>query len=258
MRQMLDAPRSASPSELSAARRQTFELRMRRWWPDLLAGLAEVYPAEESEALAARLGAAAERAFAERDPDLQRLDEARTLTPDWFQSPRTLGYAAYTERFAGRLSDVADQLPYLQELGVTYLHLMPLLQPRPGDNDGGSSGSCSSSVSTSSPTNVSRRPPSSGASSRSTSAPRSGSTTPYRATTWTSTSTSSAATPFGPRPCTRTTPGHADTTARTRTSPSCSRPCCAPPGGGKPPGGPRAPTTAACVPTSARSPTCAL
>jgi amylosucrase len=28
-------------------------------------------------------------------------------------------------------------LPYLRELGVTYLHLMPFLLPRPGDNDGG-------------------------------------------------------------------------------------------------------------------------
>ena len=31
----------------------------------------------------------------------------------------------------------AEQLDYLAELGTTYLHLMPLLQPRPGENDGG-------------------------------------------------------------------------------------------------------------------------
>ena len=48
-----------------------------------------------------------------------------------------LGYAAYTERFAGDLAAVAGRLPYLQELGVTYLHLMPLLQARDGDSDGG-------------------------------------------------------------------------------------------------------------------------
>ena len=28
-------------------------------------------------------------------------------------------------------------MDYLRELGVTYLHLMPLLRPREGDNDGG-------------------------------------------------------------------------------------------------------------------------
>ena len=48
-----------------------------------------------------------------------------------------LGYAAYADRFAGTLPGVADQIPYLEELGVTYLHLMPLLRPRDGDNDGG-------------------------------------------------------------------------------------------------------------------------
>ena len=28
-------------------------------------------------------------------------------------------------------------MDYLRDLGVSYLHLMPLLQPREGDNDGG-------------------------------------------------------------------------------------------------------------------------
>src|SRR5207237_6592092 len=56
---------------------------------------------------------------------------------DWFQSTRMLGYACYADRFAGTLRGVAEHVPYLQELGVTYLHLMPLLQPRPAPNDGG-------------------------------------------------------------------------------------------------------------------------
>ena len=59
------------------------------------------------------------------------------MAPDWFQSPSALGYAAYTERLAGTLRGVIDRVPYLAELGVTYLHLMPLLQPRPRPNDGG-------------------------------------------------------------------------------------------------------------------------
>jgi amylosucrase len=48
-----------------------------------------------------------------------------------------LGYAAYTDMFAGDLRRVIDKIDYLSELGVTYLHLMPLLKPRPGANDGG-------------------------------------------------------------------------------------------------------------------------
>ncbi len=48
-----------------------------------------------------------------------------------------IGYVAYADRFAGTLSGVAEKLPYLEELGVKYLHLMPLLKPRSGENDGG-------------------------------------------------------------------------------------------------------------------------
>ena len=35
------------------------------------------------------------------------------------------------------LAGVAEHVDYLRELGTTYLHLMPLLQPRAGANDGG-------------------------------------------------------------------------------------------------------------------------
>ena len=39
---------------------------------------------------------------------------------------------AYVDRFAGTLRGVRERLAYLLELGVTYLHLMPLLRTRPG------------------------------------------------------------------------------------------------------------------------------
>lgn len=48
-----------------------------------------------------------------------------------------IGYAAYADRFGGTLDGVRQNIPYLQELGVTYLHLMPVLRPREGDSDGG-------------------------------------------------------------------------------------------------------------------------
>ncbi|PPK94675.1 amylosucrase [Kineococcus xinjiangensis] len=121
----------------TADRRELFELRVQRWWPDLHAGLSAVYPPVEAEALERRLARAAAACVRDRDPDLARLDAVRTLRPDWFQEPGLIGYAAYTERFAGDLQAVRGRIPYLQELGVGYLHLMPLLQPREGDNDGG-------------------------------------------------------------------------------------------------------------------------
>src|SRR5690242_7105103 len=113
---------------LPAHRRETFALRLDRWWPDLLAGLAELY--DEPLAVADRLVRVAADGYAARPPDLLRLDERRLLEPDWLQQPRQLGYACYTERFAGDLAGVGERLDHLDDLGVTYLHLMPLLRPR--------------------------------------------------------------------------------------------------------------------------------
>ena len=124
-------------ADLPEHRRELFDARLQRWWGDLVDGLENVYAAAEVAPLLHRLVRLAAAAYAERDPSLLRLDLTRTLAPDWFQSPTMLGYAAYADRFAGDLRGVREKVPYLRELGVTYLHLMPVLQPREGDNDGG-------------------------------------------------------------------------------------------------------------------------
>jgi amylosucrase len=110
--------------------------RLRRHWPDLLSGLRAVYGARADDT-ARQAVALALRGFARRPADLRLLDLQRHVEPDWFQSPRMLGYATYADRFAGDLRGVAARVPYLAELGVTYLHLLPLLQSRPGPDDGG-------------------------------------------------------------------------------------------------------------------------
>ncbi len=74
---------------------------------------------------------------AERPAELRELDHEREITPDWLQREQAVGYVAYVDRFAGTLAGVRERLPYLRELGVSYLHLMPLLHARPEPNDGG-------------------------------------------------------------------------------------------------------------------------
>jgi amylosucrase len=116
-------------------RQELFEARLQRWLPDLDAALAPLY--DDAAAVRDRLVLLARAAFAERTDELHALDQERVTAPDWFQQPETIGYAAYADRFAGDLAGVARRASYLRELGVRYLHLMPLLNPRPAPNDGG-------------------------------------------------------------------------------------------------------------------------
>lgn len=73
----------------------------------------------------------------ERSPSLRQLDAVREATPDWFASEQMLGGVCYADLWAGGFKGVQAQIPYLKELGLTYLHLMPpYLCPQP-HNDGG-------------------------------------------------------------------------------------------------------------------------
>ena len=113
-----------------------FATRLQRYWPDLLTGLTGAYPDHAPE-MANRLVEIAAQNFQQRPADLRLLDLRRHADPQWYQHQQMLGYATYADLFAGDLKGVADRVDYLAELGVTYLHLMPLLKPRPGQNDGG-------------------------------------------------------------------------------------------------------------------------
>lgn len=76
-------------------------------------------------------------AWACREEELRALDRAREANSLWYRGANMLGMTMYTELFAGNLRGVMERLPYLTELGVTYLHLMPLLKMPHPQNDGG-------------------------------------------------------------------------------------------------------------------------
>lgn len=118
---------------LSATEAQTLELRWNRWGADIESALTGIYPSETLIRIQSHIA----KAFAARSPELRLRDEARLIEPDWYQQPNMIGYAAYADRFAETIKGVQSRIDYLKELGITYLHLMPLLQPRTGPNDGG-------------------------------------------------------------------------------------------------------------------------
>ncbi|MBJ7311599.1 amylosucrase [Rugamonas sp. CCM 8940] len=77
------------------------------------------------------------RLHAARPAALRRQDLRRAAQADWFLSQRMLGYCAYVQCFGGTLDGVGRRIGHLRELGVSYLHLLPFLRPRAGENDGG-------------------------------------------------------------------------------------------------------------------------
>jgi amylosucrase len=122
-------------ADLPAHRRELFQARLERWLPDLEAALVPLF--DDHKSVLDRLVQIAADGFASRPDELHSLDLKRSLAPDWFQREDMVGYAAYADRFGGTLGGVAERTPYLADLGVRYLHLMPLLTPREPPNDGG-------------------------------------------------------------------------------------------------------------------------
>ncbi|MDO8362973.1 MAG: alpha-amylase family protein [Actinomycetota bacterium] len=129
----------AETSELEpgpSLRAAVLAARVERHWPTVLHGVRQLYPGH-APALAGALAELVRTSVLQRPAPLFVRDLARDADPGWFQRADNIGYVCYADLFAGTLAGVAERLDYLAELGVRYLHLMPLLRPRDGENDGG-------------------------------------------------------------------------------------------------------------------------
>lgn len=56
---------------------------------------------------------------------------------DWYVSEKMVGMMLYVDHFSKDLYELENKIDYLAELGITYVHFMPLLETREGNNDGG-------------------------------------------------------------------------------------------------------------------------
>jgi len=75
--------------------------------------------------------------YIERADDLKRLDEQREQNQSWYQREGMVGATLYVDLFAGDFEGLRQKIPYLQELGITYLHLMPIFRAPVDNSDGG-------------------------------------------------------------------------------------------------------------------------
>ena len=75
-----------------------------------------------------------DEAKAQRLADLVTMDKNER---SWYFDQSIVGMTLYTDLFAGSLKKLKQKITYFDDLGVSFLHLMPLLKPRDGENDGG-------------------------------------------------------------------------------------------------------------------------
>ena len=75
--------------------------------------------------------------YQERSTTLLKKDAAKAKKGNWFLSNQITGMSLYVDRFAGSLKGLAEKLNYFDELGVNFLHLMPVFESPEGESDGG-------------------------------------------------------------------------------------------------------------------------
>lgn len=117
---------------------EQFTQRLKKIFPTLFRLYAEIYSDRYDfffhlEDLFLRLA----NSWFARSVELRKLDSIREEDPLWFQSNQMLGAVCYVDRFANNLEGIRSKIPYFKELGITYLHLMPLFKSPEGENDGG-------------------------------------------------------------------------------------------------------------------------
>ena len=92
---------------------------------------------EDFKAHLCRLVEVLRRRYLERPERLRESDLVRERDFNWFLSEKWVGMALYCDRFAGDLTGLRQKIPYLQELGINLLHIMPILDCPLDHSDGG-------------------------------------------------------------------------------------------------------------------------
>ncbi|MDO6721382.1 alpha-amylase family protein [Psychrosphaera sp. 1_MG-2023] len=129
---------SSNFKALTNAKTDVFEQRLDQHFPKLFNLFLSIYDNQYDlyfhlEALVCELATS----FKKRPVALHRSDNKRLNQPDWYRDEKMVGMAVYVDLVADDLKDLISKVPYYKELGITYLHLMPLYKSPEGDSDGG-------------------------------------------------------------------------------------------------------------------------
>ncbi|RRQ50197.1 alpha amylase [Maribacter algicola] len=96
-----------------------------------------LYPEVDTVYFSKKLPAKLELLFKERPSELKKQDLDRLQEGNWYQSEKLVGMQLYVDRFSQDLKGLQKKLSYFEDLGVNFLHLMPITTRPKGENDGG-------------------------------------------------------------------------------------------------------------------------
>ncbi|MFP4476467.1 MAG: amylosucrase [Desulfatibacillaceae bacterium] len=123
---------------LDMEHQQAFERRLGRNWTTLFGILLHLYGGHYDFFYhLEQILLSAARSWVERPEDLKEMDAARVANPAWYLSEKMVGGVLYVDLFSENLARLKEHMEYFRELGLNYIHLMPLFAVPRGENDGG-------------------------------------------------------------------------------------------------------------------------
>ncbi len=115
-----------------------FETRLRREWEQLFRLLVQLYGWQYDFFYhLEQILITTAQAWVERPDYLKAIDAAHEANPQWYQSEQMVGGVLYVDLFSDKLAGLHEHIAYFKELGLTYLHLMPIFAVPHGNSDGG-------------------------------------------------------------------------------------------------------------------------
>lgn len=115
-----------------------FEARLYAIFPGIYSRFLKLYANQTNvEEHLQRLLLILLKSYLQRPTSLKKLDEERETNTGWFRSEKLTGMQLYVDRFNKDLKHFPEKLDYLEELGINYIHMMPVLKSPLLKNDGG-------------------------------------------------------------------------------------------------------------------------
>ena len=127
---LLKKKTSTSPTDL-------FELRLATNLTLIKNLFFSLYPESDHLGSFNKLMTLLPKLYDERPVELKKIDLERQQEGNWYLSEKMLGMQLYVDHFNKDVNGLSEKLEYFENLGVNFLHLMPITKRPKEENDGG-------------------------------------------------------------------------------------------------------------------------